>query len=98
MKSKPLFNAQWTIGILIGVAIFCAIAAVIGTDIFGKKGNRLGQEFQYDIEQYQKIDPALLLYEESNVRFDPGLKTPHAIAIGPSDNIYVRRRLRTTRL
>jgi hypothetical protein len=51
------------IGILIGMAVVIAVVALIRLDITGKKGSGLGKEYLYEIDL--KIDPNLILYEES---------------------------------
>ena len=48
----------------------------------------LDQRFTYDISEYQKIDPAQLLFSESG-QIPSGLQLPACIAIGAGDLLYV---------
>jgi hypothetical protein len=48
----------------------------------------LGDEYKYDIRQYQKTDPALILCQELEP-MRPGLKTLRGIAVGSNDTFYV---------
>jgi sugar lactone lactonase YvrE len=50
-------------------------------------GGGLGPSFRYDLSELQKVDPALLTFEEqSGVALD--LAEPQALAVGPDDRIY----------
>ncbi|GAJ25129.1 unnamed protein product, partial [marine sediment metagenome] len=50
-------------------------------DTTGEKGSGLGDEFIYDVKDLAKIDPNLILYEESAGVISTGLKTARAVAI-----------------
>ena len=76
--------------IIIGLVI--AAAVVLGAVAVWKVGgdNRLGQDFKYDISEYMKTDPKLILYREVKGRsFDTGFAEARAIAVAPDGRIYV---------
>jgi sugar lactone lactonase YvrE len=81
---------------IIGIAIGAIIALAMGIGVFvwmgidpsGEQGNRLSKEFDYDLEVYEKIDPALIRYEEKS-SIPVGMREARAVAIGPEDCIYV---------
>jgi hypothetical protein len=68
-------------GVLIAIAVGVGIFAVTWLDTTGEKGSGLGKPYDYDIEELGKIDPNLILYEESAGVISTGLKTARAIAI-----------------
>jgi sugar lactone lactonase YvrE len=75
--------------IVIALAVIGGITAVLTLDVTGKKGNRLGDEFVYDLKGKGIFDPKLLIYEESSLTIETGLADARAIAIGIDANIYV---------
>ena len=77
------------IGILIGLVIVIAVVAVFRLDTTGEKGSGLGTDFEYDLEQLAKIDPNLILFEESAKPINTGFETTHAISIDSHGIIYV---------
>ena len=81
-SSSPL------IAVVIIIAIIIAISAVINLDATGKKGNRLSEEFNYDIKDLGKVDPALIHYTEILPAIDTGLKVTSAIAVDETGYIY----------
>lgn len=88
-KPSQLSSVQWPVGVVLAVAIVAAISAVVLTDLSGEKGSGLGTEFEYDLAELRIIDPALIIYEETDIRFDTGLDWPRAIAVSTDDHIYV---------
>jgi hypothetical protein len=62
--------------------------AVWRFDPWGEHGSGLSKSFQYDLEAYQKTDPALVGYAQTG-RIPVGLVEPRAVAVGPEDRIYV---------
>lgn len=82
-------NLKTAVGLIVGFAVMVAIVAIIKLDTAGQKGSGLGSEFIYDINELAKIDPNLILYEESVEPIGTGFKTSRAIAIGPDHNIYI---------
>ena len=77
------------IGILIGIVFVIAIVAMLRLDTTGEKGSGLGADFEYNLEQLAKIDPNLILYEESARPINTGFETTHAISIDSHGAIYV---------
>ena len=75
------------IGVLIGLAVVIAVVALVRLDTTGKKGSGLGKEYSYEIDA--KIDPNLILYEESPEHFITGFKAARAIAIDSKGNMYI---------
>ena len=82
-------NVKTVVGLIVGLAVMVAIVAIIKLDTTGKKGSGLSSEFIYDINELAKIDPNLILYEESAKPIDTAFKTSRAIAIGPEHLIYI---------
>jgi len=75
--------------ILVFVAAFVAVIALIRFDATGKKGSGLQKEFVYDINKLGKIDPNLIVYEESANPFNAGLAESRGIAVDSKGMIYV---------
>ena len=88
-KSAGKANTRLLVGVLIALAVVVAVAAVVRLDVFGRKGNRLGKGFDYDIEELARIDPNLILYEESGGAIETGFTASHAIAVDSKGSIYV---------
>ena len=77
------------VGLLIVAAVVVAVVALIRIDVTGQKGSGLGSEFDYDLEQMGRIDPKLILYQESVESISTGFERARAIAVGPGDKVYV---------
>ena len=88
-KTTGKANTRLLVGVLVAMAVVVAVAAVVRLDVFGRKGNRLGKGFQYDIEELARIDPNLILYEERGGVIETGFTTAHAIAVDSKGSIYV---------
>jgi hypothetical protein len=82
-------NTKTLIGGLIAVAVVVATIAVVKFDTTGKTGSGLGDEFTYDLEELDTIDPNLILYKESARVVDTGFSESHGIAVSPKGSIYV---------
>jgi hypothetical protein len=82
-------DTRLLVGALVALAVVVAVAAVVRLDVFGRKGNRLGKGFDYDIEELARIDPNLILYEESGGAIETGFKAAHAIALDSKGSICV---------
>ncbi|MBD3267917.1 hypothetical protein GF373_14725 [bacterium] len=88
-ERKGFFNAQWLIGLLIVLALGVAVVSILLSDNFGKKGDGLGREFEYDISALQKTNPELILYREITPAIDTGLPRTLKIVVDSADNIYI---------
>jgi len=73
--------------VLIALAIVIAVVALVRLDTTGKKGSGLGKEYTYEIDA--KIDPNLILYEESAQSLSTGFADAHGIALDSQGSIYV---------
>ena len=78
-----------TIGVVIGVVCMVGIIAVLRFDATGEKGSGLGSDFVYNLEQLAKIDPNLIMYEESVPPIKTGFSVTHAVAVDKTGAIYV---------
>jgi len=76
-------------GVLIALAVGVGIFAVTQLDTTGEKGSGLGKAYDYDIEELAKIDPNLILYEESVDPIASGFEASRAIAIDFEGRICV---------
>ncbi|MGI6457229.1 MAG: hypothetical protein ACOX5R_16650 [bacterium] len=87
MNSKSS-NVKYLIGFIIGSALLGAFLSIITFDRFGEKRQSLSSDFDYDISELRKTDPAAILYEEIKPRIDTGHSWGRALAVGPEDRIY----------
>jgi hypothetical protein len=85
-KSGKIDSGLWA-GVVITVAIAAGFCAVFFFDTTGQKGSGLSKEYVYDISQYAKIDPALILYRQAGPAIATGLKSTKAIAV--RGDIYI---------
>jgi len=88
-KRLATANAKTFVGVLIAVAIVIAVIAVVRLDTTGKRGSGLGKEFIYDLGDLGKIDPNLILYEESVPEIVTGFTESRAITVTPDGFIYI---------
>ena len=77
------------IGVFIALAIVIALVALVRLDTTGKKGSGLGKEYLYDVKDLAKIDPNLILYEESAQSLSTGFTDSHGIALDSQGSIYI---------
>jgi hypothetical protein len=82
-------NNRVFIGALIALAVVIAIFAAVRLDMTGEKGSGLGEAYTYDLEDLAKIDPNLILYEESPLTISTRFEASKAIAVGSDGRIYV---------
>jgi sugar lactone lactonase YvrE len=88
LKSRlGLVNIKYFVGMLIGVAVFVAIVAIIRLDITGNKGSGLSREYSYEIDL--SVDPNLIIYEESNEPLNTGFTSTNAIALDSQGSVYI---------
>ncbi len=85
-RKKLLVNGA--IGAIVLVAIGVGAVAWLRIDPSGLQGSGLPDAFDYNLEQYQKTDPALIHYAQKT-QFPVGLREVRAIAAGPQDHIFV---------
>ena len=82
-------NIKMVGGIIIVVATFTAVFALIRLDVTGEKGSGLGREFVYDIKDLGRIDAGLITYEESGEPIATGFGNSSAIATNSKGDIYL---------
>lgn len=82
-------DTKTLVGGLVALATVVAMVAVVRLDVFGDKGSGLSDDFSYNIRDLAKVDPNLILYEESTEPFETGLVNSHNIAVDSEDSIYV---------
>jgi hypothetical protein len=69
------------VGVLITLAVVIAIFALVRFGLTGQEG----EEFVYDVSKLAKIDPNLILYEESGQPISTGFTNSRGIAVDPPD-------------
>jgi hypothetical protein len=90
MKSQAgTNNTNILAGLLVAIAVVVGVVAVIRLDTTGEKGNGLGKEFIYDVKDLVKIDPNLILYEETVQPISTGFTNSRGIALDSQGSIYV---------
>ncbi|HLB73297.1 MAG TPA: NHL repeat-containing protein [Sedimentisphaerales bacterium] len=82
-------NLRILLGALIALATVVAAISVVRLDTFGSRGSGIGRKFIDDITELARIDPNLILYEESSVRISTGFEQSQAIAVDSQGRIYV---------
>lgn len=79
--NRQMQNWLWFLGIM---AIVLGLGIYLGTHRRGE----LGQGFEYSLDAYRKVDPALIQYEEVDPLI-PSITNITALAIGENGWIYV---------
>ncbi len=82
-------NMKTVVTIVIVLAVVVGIGAILILDTTGKSGSGLGREFTYDLEKLARIDPNMILYEESVTPFQTEMAASRAVATGPNGSIYI---------
>jgi len=82
-------NIKIIIGVLITLAVVVAVVAVVRLDVVGSKGGGLGKEFKYEVNELARIDPNMILYEESAGAIKTGFANTHGIAVDSKGSVYV---------
>ncbi|MBN2270640.1 MAG: NHL repeat-containing protein [Sedimentisphaerales bacterium] len=82
-------NVKILLGALIVLATLVAAVSVMKLDSFGNRGNSIGRKFTDEITELARIDPNLILYEESSIRISTGFEQSQAIAADSEGRIYV---------
>ena len=75
-------------GAIVVLAIGVGVVAWLRIDPSGEQGNGLSEAFDYDLEKYQKIDPALVHYRQT-AEIPVDMREVRAVAVGPEDRIFV---------
>ncbi|HSW01991.1 MAG TPA: hypothetical protein VLI39_17625 [Sedimentisphaerales bacterium] len=81
-------NSGWIV-VLVVAALAVALAAILRLDATGDRGSGLSDAYAYDVTRLARIDPNLVLYEESDPPIRTGLSQSRAIALDKADRIYV---------
>lgn len=79
-------------GLLTGIVLTVAIAAgVTAFFLFGTSGtsSTLGPEFEYDLTEYTKIDPALITWRQVGEEIKTGFQKARAVAVDAEGVVYV---------
>jgi hypothetical protein len=71
------------------LAIVTAIFVLARLDVTGRKGSGLSDQFVYDVKDLAKIDPNLILYQESVLPIRTGFTNARGLVVGPQRSIYV---------
>jgi len=87
-RRTGITNIEILAGVLIVLAIIIGTVAVVRLDTTGEKGSGLGKEFIYDVKGLGKIDPNLILYEETGA-IGTGFKVARGVAVGFDGHVYV---------
>lgn len=83
---KTLFGLL--VAAVLVAACIVAIVSVTNMDVAGDGGSGLASSFDFELDQYINVDPALVHYQQV-ADFAVPLKEVRAIAVGPDDVIYV---------
>ena len=75
-------------GLVLAVAIGAGVVAFILFDASGTKST-LGPEYSYDIEQYAKIDPSLIVYQQIGEPIKTDFEKTSVVAVGADGRIYI---------
>jgi hypothetical protein len=73
-------SSSWIVVILVVLCLAAAVVSVVLRDFSGRSGSGLSESYDYDLSQYEQIDPALILYAQI-AAFDTGLDPSVAIVI-----------------
>jgi hypothetical protein len=89
MDNRPaVISPNFWIVALVLLTVVVGLVAVWRIDRSGHGGSGLPDAFDYEIEAYRKIDPALVHYERSKT-IPTEMRQGRAVAVGPEDRIYV---------
>ena len=88
-KHSGTANTRIYIGALIIILCIIGVIAVLHFDATGRRGGRLGSDFEYNIDELSRIDPNLIIYKEDFSPIKTGFSTTHAAAVDDSGAIYV---------
>lgn len=77
------------LGVFLALVFVIGLVAMLKLDVTGQRGSGLGADFEYDLTELSKIDPELIIYEESDKPINTGLNSTHAIAVSDEKIFYV---------
>jgi len=88
MTQPTRFSAATLLGgAVVALAIVIGVIAWLSIDPSGEQGSGLPESFDYSLESYQKIDPALIHYvQKTTIPLD--MHEPRAVAVGLGDRIF----------
>ncbi|NLH17807.1 MAG: hypothetical protein GX455_14615, partial [Phycisphaerae bacterium] len=75
------------VAILVALCLIAAVISVVMRDFSGRSGSGLSESYEYDLSKYEKIDPVLILYEQT-AAFDTGLEPSNSVVIH-GDELFV---------
>jgi hypothetical protein len=82
------------LGFMIFADAVVVAAIIVGAFVWmrskpsGEEGNKLPKAFDYNLEQYAKVDPTLIGYDEK-AKIPLGMTEPRAVAAGPRNRVFV---------
>ena len=85
---KSIIQSGVLTGLVLAVAIGAGVAAFLLFDASGTKST-LPPEYKYDLEQYAKIDPALIIYEQVGKPIETDFDTARAITLDDAGNMLI---------
>jgi hypothetical protein len=89
MDNRPaVISPNVWIAAVVLVAVGVGVVAMLRIDRSGAGGSGLSERFDYNIDQYEKIDPARIEYRQTQ-EFPTLFDEARAVAVGPDDGVYV---------
>ncbi|MBN1846382.1 MAG: hypothetical protein JW810_11905 [Sedimentisphaerales bacterium] len=89
MSQAAYTKLHLLIAMVLTACLFAAIASVVWYDTTGRGGSNLGRQFSYDLDEYRKVPPELILYEQVSEPVPLGTRRARSICVGPDQGIYV---------
>ncbi len=87
-KSAIFTTSTVLIGMIVALAIATAAIALWTIRPHGESGSGLPEAFDYRVEEYTVVDPALLRWRETS-SLPIALKQPRALVVGPNDRLWL---------
>ncbi len=89
MKKTGVTTSGILIGVIVALALGLAVFALMRFDTTGSSGNRLGQEYAYNVGDLGHVDPNLILYEQVGTPIATGFTLSHCVAVDKAGTILV---------
>lgn len=90
MDRQSGFSAPF---VLVGIVLVGAIVGITCVLFLTKTSREITNEQTlesgYDLDRLRKIDPRVIIYEETAPRIETGFQSVGAVAVGPEDHIYI---------